>query len=104
LWCIDVCWKNYSCLFWYLKRGHVTNEWRKLHNEQLHNFYSSPNRPTIRPIKLRKTVGEIINAHTIFVKKPDGKKLVGKSRATWEDNIKIGYDAVDWIKLAKDGV
>jgi len=26
-----------------LKRWEVTGEWRKLHNEQLHNLYSSPN-------------------------------------------------------------
>jgi hypothetical protein len=24
-------------------RDEVTGEWRKLHNEELHNFYSSPN-------------------------------------------------------------
>jgi hypothetical protein len=26
------------------KRGEVTGDWRKLHNEELHNLYSSPNR------------------------------------------------------------
>jgi hypothetical protein len=25
------------------KRDEVTGEWRKMHNEELHNFYSSPN-------------------------------------------------------------
>jgi hypothetical protein len=25
------------------KRDEVTREWRKLHNEELHNLYSSPN-------------------------------------------------------------
>jgi hypothetical protein len=25
-----------------LKRGEVTGDWRKLHNEELHNLYSSP--------------------------------------------------------------
>jgi hypothetical protein len=25
------------------KRGEVTGDWRKLHNEELHNLYSSPN-------------------------------------------------------------
>jgi hypothetical protein len=26
------------------KRDEVTGDWRKLHNEELHNLYSSPNR------------------------------------------------------------
>jgi hypothetical protein len=35
-----------------LKRDEVTGEWRKLHNEELHNLYSSPN--IIRTIKSRR--------------------------------------------------
>jgi hypothetical protein len=31
------------------KRGEVTGEWRKLHNEELHNLYSSPD--IIRQVK-----------------------------------------------------
>jgi hypothetical protein len=34
------------------KRGEVTGEWRKLHNEELHNFYSSPD--IIRQVKSRR--------------------------------------------------
>jgi hypothetical protein len=33
------------------KRDEVTGGWRKLHNEELHDFYSSPN--IIRVIKSR---------------------------------------------------
>jgi hypothetical protein len=33
------------------KRDEVTGEWRKLHNEEVHNLYSSPD--TIRQVKLR---------------------------------------------------
>jgi hypothetical protein len=35
------------------KRDEVTGDWRKLHNEELHNLYSSPN--IIRMIKSRRT-------------------------------------------------
>jgi hypothetical protein len=34
------------------KRDEVTEEWRKLHNEELHILHSSPN--IIRQIKLRR--------------------------------------------------
>jgi hypothetical protein len=35
------------------KRDEVTGDWRKLHNEELHNLYSSPN--IIRMTKSRRT-------------------------------------------------
>jgi hypothetical protein len=34
------------------KRDHVTGDWRKLHNKELHNLYSSPY--IIRMIKSRR--------------------------------------------------
>jgi hypothetical protein len=34
------------------KRDEVTGEWRKLHNEELHDFYSPPSK--IRMIKTRR--------------------------------------------------
>jgi hypothetical protein len=37
------------------KRDHVTGDWRKLYNEELHNLYSSPN--IIRMIKSRRMRG-----------------------------------------------
>jgi hypothetical protein len=67
------------------KRHEVTRGWRKLHNEKLHNLYSSP--IIIRMIKSRrmKWVGHVarvgkMNAHTILVAKPEGKRPLGRSR------------------------
>jgi hypothetical protein len=65
------------------KRDEVTGDWRKLHNEELHNLYSSPNR--IRMIKSRgmrwaghvARMGETRNAYMILVGKPEGKRPVG---------------------------
>jgi hypothetical protein len=59
------------------KRDEVTGEWRKLHNEELHKLYSSPN--IIRMVKSRRMrwaehvagMGEKRNAYRILVGKPE---------------------------------
>jgi len=45
--------------------------------------------------------------YRVLVGKPEGKRLLGRTRRRWEDNIKIelqevGYGWTDWIKLAQD--
>jgi hypothetical protein len=101
------------------KRDEVT-DWRKLHNEELHNLYVSPN--IIRMINqesLKKSrmmmrwaghvarMWEKRNAYMILVGKPEGRKPLGRQRRRWVDNIKIdvsviGWDGVDWVCLAQD--
>jgi hypothetical protein len=57
----------------------VTGGWRKLHNEELHNFYSSPS--IVRMIKIKRMrwgghvgrIGAKSNAYRILVGKPEGK-------------------------------
>jgi hypothetical protein len=84
-----------------------------LHNEELHNLFSSPN--IIKMIKSRKMcwaghvagIGEKKNACRIMVGKPQGTRLVGRSRRRWEDNIRmdlreIGRGCMDWIHLIQD--
>jgi hypothetical protein len=61
------------------KRNEVTGEWRKFHNGELHNLYSSPY--IIRPIKSRRMrwaghvvcMGEGRNVYRVLVGKPKGK-------------------------------
>jgi hypothetical protein len=71
----------------------VTGEWRKLHNEELHNLYSSPD--IIRQVKLKVLVGT-----------SEGKRPLGRSRRRWEDGIRMDLKeiglGVDWIRLAQD--
>jgi hypothetical protein len=91
----------------------VTGGWRKLHNEELHNLYSSPS--IIRIIKSRRMrwaehvarMGEKRNVYRLLVGKPQGKKLLGRPRRRWIDNIKmdlldIRLNVVDWIGLVQD--
>jgi hypothetical protein len=62
-----------------LKKDEVTRGWRKLHNEELHNLYSSPS--IIRMIKSRRIrwaervaqMGAKRNAYGIMVGKAEGK-------------------------------
>jgi hypothetical protein len=83
------------------KRDEVTGGWRKLHNEELHNLYSSPN--ITRMFKSRKLrwvghvarMGEKRNAYRILVGKPEGKRPLGRPRRRWVNNM-------DWIDLAQD--
>jgi hypothetical protein len=95
------------------KWDEVTGEWRKQHDEELHDVYSSPS--LIRTTKSRgmRWVGHVVrmaekwNACTLLVGKPDGKRLLGKPRHKWVDNIrmnlgKVGWGDVDWIGLAQN--
>jgi hypothetical protein len=70
------------------KRDEVTGGWRTLHNEELHNLYSSPS--IIRMIKLMmRWAGERRNACSILVGKPNGRRSLGRQRRRWVDNIKM---------------
>jgi hypothetical protein len=95
------------------KRDEVTGEWRKLHSEELHILYSSPN--IIRQIKARRMrwaghvarMGEDRNVYRVWTGKPEGKRPHGRPRRRWEDGIRmdlreIGWGSVDWIQLAQD--
>jgi hypothetical protein len=91
------------------KRGGMTGGWRKLHNEELHNLYSSPS--IIRMIKSRKIrwagPGEKTNAYRISVGKSEGNRPVGRKRRRWVENIKmylrdIEWGGTDWTDLAQD--
>ena len=77
------------------KREEVTGEWRKLHNEELNDLYSSPN--IFRMIKLRRMrwaghvarMGDGRGVYRVLVGKPEGQRPLGRPRRRWEDSIKI---------------
>jgi hypothetical protein len=60
------------------KRYGVTGGWRKLHNEELHNLYSSPSINGITKSRMRwvghvARMGEKRNVYRLLVRKPEGK-------------------------------
>jgi hypothetical protein len=83
------------------KRDEATGEWRRPHNEELNDLYSSPN--IIPVIKLRRMrwaehvacMGEKRGAYRILVGSPEGRRPLGRPRRTWEDNIKMALQ-VGW--------
>jgi hypothetical protein len=91
------------------KRNEVTRDWRKLHNEELRNLYSSPN--TIRLMKSRRMrwarhvaqMGEKRNAYRVLVGMPEGKRPLVRPRYRWVDNIKIDLREMGWDGLDQSG-
>jgi len=95
------------------KRDEVTRDWRKLHNEELNDLYSSPN--IVRVTKSRRMrraghvarMGERRGVFRFLVGKSEGKRPLGRPRHRWEGNIKmdlqeVGCGGMDWIGLAQD--
>jgi hypothetical protein len=89
--------------------------WTELHNDKLHSLYSSPN--IVRMIKSRRMrwdgqvtrMGKGTGVYSVLVRRLEGKKLLGRPRHRWEDNINMdlretGIDGATWIRLARDRV
>jgi len=52
-------------------------------------------------------MGEWRGIYRVLVRKPEGKRSLGRPRHRWEDNTKmnlqeVGWVGVDWIDLAED--
>jgi len=84
------------------KRDEVTAEWRKRHNEELKEQYSSPN--NIWVIKSRRMrwagnvalMGQRRGVYRVSVGKPEGKRPRGRPTRRWNDNIKMDFEEVGW--------
>jgi len=79
------------------KRDEVTGEWGKLHNEELNDLYCSPH--VVRAINSKRMrwaghvahAGERRGVYRVLVRKPKGKRPLGRPRHRWEDNIKMDF-------------
>jgi hypothetical protein len=54
-------------------------------------------------------MGEGRGVYRVLVGRPEGKRLLGRPRRRWEDNIKMdlmetGIDGANWIQQAQDRV
>jgi hypothetical protein len=95
------------------KRDEIRGGWRKLHDEEFHKLYCSPN--IIRMIKSKRMrwewhiarMGTKGNAYRVLVGKPEGKEPLGRPRYMLEDNIKmdlreIGCGGTDGMNVSQD--
>ena len=77
-------------------KGHeITGEWRKLHNEELNDLYSSHNifllikSKRIRWAEHVACMGDKRGVYRILVWKRKGQRPVGRPLHKWEDSIKM---------------
>ena len=86
-------------------------EWRRLHNEELHSLYRSPN--IVRVIKSRRLrwAGHVarmeagMSSFIILTGKPTRKRPLGRPKRRW-DNIRIDLEEIDnnagnWVDSAQ---
>jgi hypothetical protein len=95
------------------KRDEMTGEWRKLHNEEIHDLYASPSIIRIMKVRMMRWAGHVVrigekrNVYRFLVGKPEGRRPLGRPKRKWFDNIRmdllgVGWGDVDWIGLAQD--
>jgi len=95
------------------RRDELTAEWRRLHNEELNDLYSSPN--IVRVIKARRMrwaghvarMGEDRWVYRVLLGKPVVRSPLGRPRRRWMNNIRmylqeVGCGYMDWIGLDQD--
>ena len=91
----------------------VKGEWRRLHNEELNDLYSSPNIVRVTKSRRMRWAGHVARMdeengmYRVLVGKPVGRRPVGRPRRRWVNIIRmdlqeVGCGYMDWIGLAQD--
>jgi hypothetical protein len=83
--------------------GHKREEdgsWRKLHNDELHSLYSSPNIVRVIISRRMRWAGHVARmgkgriVYRVLVGRPEGERPLGRRRRRWDDNIKMDLRAI----------
>jgi hypothetical protein len=86
-------------------RDEVTGEGRKLHNEELHDLYSSPSIIRIMKSRRMRLAGHVVrmgkkrNAYRLLVGRPEERRPLGRPRRRWLDNIRMDLVEVGWCDV-----
>ena len=95
------------------RRDEVRGEWRRLHNAELNDLYSSLNIVRVKKSRRMRWAGHVARmgeervVYRMLVGKPEGRRPLGRPRRRWVDNIRmdlqeVGCVYMDWIGLAQD--
>ena len=99
------------------RRNEVTGEWRRMHNEELSDLYSSPNIVrVIKSIKMRwaghvARMGEERAVYRVLVRKPDGRNHWGNlgvdgwiilGRISRKEDVGI-WTGLGWLRIEIGG-
>jgi hypothetical protein len=91
-----------------LRRNRVMGGWKKLHNEEHPDLYSSSSITRMTKLGRMKWEGHVArmkekrNTYRLFVGKPEGNRPLGRLSCRWVDNIKMDrmrYCALEWSGL-----
>jgi len=77
------------------RRDELMGDWRRLHNEELNDLYSSPS--IVRVIKSMRMrwaghvvrMGEERGVYRVLLGKPKGRRPLVRLRRRWVDNIRM---------------
>ena len=83
------------------RRDEVTGDWRRLHNEELNDLYSTPIIVRVIISRIMRWVGHVApkgeetGVYRVLVGKPEGRRTLGRPRCRWVDNIRTG----EWRRM-----
>jgi len=84
------------------KRSEVAGEWRRVHNEELNDLYSSPNIIWVAKSRRMRWTRHVVCmverkiVYRVLVGKPEGWCPLARARHRWEDNINMVLQIVGW--------